>query len=153
MKINQFLLSHSFSSKKLSHKSLQWKKYSRLMSPKSSISTITICTKSSVGSSVRRSELVRRCPKCWRSDASLDSLCQRSEHSLTGCRVRAMDRAARRTSYENGDGEMEALRVLRHVYFTHSTLKSIVRELMTSERNRFLHAFEGPPQAKMDGFH
>ena len=34
----------------------------------------------------------------------LESLCQHSGQALTGCRVRATDRTAARTSCENGDG-------------------------------------------------
>ena len=34
----------------------------------------------------------------------LESLCQHYGHPLTGCRVRATDRAAARSSKENGDG-------------------------------------------------
>ena len=97
---------------------------------KASLGTITIITGSSGSSSVRRSEPVGRCLECWQSDNSLpESPCQHTGHRLSGCRVRAIDRAALPELLVKM--AMLLVGASSGTWTIYSTLKSIVQELLT----------------------
>ena len=103
-------MSYSLLYEKLSHTSLQCAKKSsahawgRLKLP-SAPSPFSYEVLTAARSIVRTRRPVRVGPECWQSDSSqVLSLCQHSWHRLTGCRVRATDRAAVKPSCENGDG-------------------------------------------------
>ena len=110
-----------------SHLSVQKIKCTTLRTIKNSIGTVTTSQEVEAGArsvartrqSVGPGELAERQhvagvalrlnnrsgPESWQGDTTwLESLCQHSGHPLSGCRVRATDRPAAKTSEENGDG-------------------------------------------------
>ena len=110
-------------------------------------------------SAARTRRLIR--PQRWQSDSIRGlSPFQHSGHRLTGCRVRATDRAADTTSCKNGDGLLGSLKRPQagafdflHILVTFCENYSDA-ELYGRNESIFTHFFQiSTTNIKLNGFH